>query len=87
VPAQTDIDTFDIALISSASTGTNGSLGSISGSIYALANRADFVDELSGTANLAVLSSCILINGADSTFAFNPSGLFGTNWILGLQAC
>ena len=44
----------DIALESTASTGANGTLGSISGSIYAPANRADFVDELSGTANLAV---------------------------------
>jgi hypothetical protein len=84
--SQAQIDTYDIALLSAASTGANGSLGSLSGSIYAPANRSDFVDNLSGTANLAVLTSCILINGADSTFAFNPSGLFGTNWILGPQA-
>ncbi len=70
------INNYDIALESTASTGTNGTLGSISGSIYAPANRADFVDELSGTANLAVLSSCILIDGGNSTFAFNPTGLF-----------
>jgi hypothetical protein len=84
--SQAQINTYDIALLSAASTGANGSLGSISGSIYAPANRADFVEELSGTANLAVLSSCILINGGSSTFAFNPSGLFGSNWVLGPQA-
>jgi hypothetical protein len=84
--SQAQINTYDIALESAASTGANGSLGSISGSIYAPANRADFVDELSGTANLAVLSSCILIDGGNSTFAFNPTGLFGSNWVLGPQA-
>jgi Tfp pilus assembly protein PilX len=82
-PSQTQINEYDIALMSAASTGANGSLGSISGSIYAPANRADFVEALSGTANLAVLSSCIMINGGNSTFAFNPTGLFGSNWVLG----
>jgi hypothetical protein len=85
-PAQADIDTWDIALISAASTGANGSLGSISGSIYAPALHADFADMLSGTANLAVLTNCILVNGANSTFAFNPTGLFATGWVLGPQA-
>jgi hypothetical protein len=85
-PSQTQINEYDIALMSAASTGVNGSLGSISGSIYAPYNRADFVEALSGTANLAVLSSCIMINGGNSTFAFNPSGLFGSNWVLGPQA-
>jgi len=33
-----------------------------------------------------VLTSCIVINGANSTFAFNPAGLFGTGWTLGPQA-
>ncbi len=84
--SQAQINNYDIALESTASTGANGTLGSISGSIYAPANRADFVDELSGTANLAVLTSCILIDGGNSTFAFNPTGLFGTNWVLGPQA-
>ncbi len=84
--SQAQINNYDIALESTASTGANGTLGSISGSIYAPANRADFVDELSGTANLAVLSSCILIDGGSSTFAFNPTGLFGSDWVLGPQA-
>jgi hypothetical protein len=85
-PTQNQINNYDIALMSAASTGANGSLGSISGSIYAPANRADFVEALSGTANLAVLTSCIMINGGTSTFAFNPTGLFGSNWVLGPQA-
>ncbi|MGZ4340133.1 MAG: type IV pilus modification PilV family protein [Gaiellaceae bacterium] len=84
--SQAQIDNYDIALESAASTGANGSLGSVSGSIYAPSNRADFVESLSGTANLAVLASCIMINGGNSTFAFNPSGLFGSNWVLGPQA-
>jgi hypothetical protein len=85
-PSQTQINEYDIALMNAASTGANGSLGSISGSLYAPATRSDFVDALSGTANLAVLTSCILIDGGNSTFAFNPTGLFGTTWVLGPQA-
>jgi hypothetical protein len=84
-PTQTQINEYDIALMSMASTGANGALGSISGSLYAPANRSDFADEVSGTANLAVLASCIVINGSTSTFAFDPSGLFGTGWVLGPQ--
>ncbi|HEX4323599.1 MAG TPA: hypothetical protein VHZ77_03100 [Gaiellaceae bacterium] len=85
-PSQNQINTYDIALLSTATTGSNGTLGSISGSIYAPALRSDFVDALSGTANLAVLTSCILIDGGNSTFAFTPAGLFGANWELGPQA-
>jgi Tfp pilus assembly protein PilX len=96
-PNQNQINTYDIALLSAAPTSDNsaigttgytqsGSLGSIRGSIYAPANNADFVDALSGTANLAVLTSCILVNGGTSTFAFDPTGLFGTTWALGPQA-
>ena len=90
-PTQTQINEYDIALMSAAPVTTptsnaSGSLGSISGSIYAPANRADFVDALSGVANLAVLSSCILINGGNSTFNYDPAGLFGTGWDLGPQA-
>jgi Tfp pilus assembly protein PilX len=86
VPNQTQINKYDIALISMASSGTNGALGSISGSLYAPANRAVFADEVSGTANLAVLTSCIVINGSNSTFAFDPAGLFGTGWDIGPQS-
>jgi hypothetical protein len=76
-PSQTQINEYDIALVSMASTGANGALGSISGTIYAPAYRAMFADRVSGTANLAVLSSCILIDGGDSTFNFQQSGLYG----------
>jgi hypothetical protein len=85
-PNQTQINKYDIALISMASIGgaspptPSGALGSISGSLYAPANRSVFADEVSGTGNLAVLTSCIVINGSNSTFAFNPSGLFGSTW-------
>jgi hypothetical protein len=33
-----------------------------------------------------VLTSCILIDGGNSTFAFQPAGLFGSSWVLGPQA-
>ncbi len=43
-PAQAQINSYDIALMSMGSSGAGGALGSISGSVYAPANRADFVD-------------------------------------------
>jgi hypothetical protein len=69
----------DIAFYSMASTGTNGMLGSVSGTIYAPATNATFADAVSGTANLAILTSCLTITGATSTFAFQTPGLFGTD--------
>ncbi len=77
---QDDIDTWDIALLSMASTGPDGALGSISGTVYAPANRAIFADLVSGRANLAVLTSCILIEGGNSTFDFQPEGLFAVGF-------
>jgi Tfp pilus assembly protein PilX len=85
-PTQSQVDEYDLALMSMASSGSNGALGSVSGSFYAPANTAEFADAVSGTANLAVLTSCILIDGGNSTFAFQPSGLFGSTWVLGPQA-
>ena len=73
---------WDIGLVSMASTGANGALGSISGTIYAPYYQAEFADSVSGIANLAVISSCILIDGGNSTFNFQPSGLFGLGWTL-----
>ena len=84
-PTQAQINTYDLALMSMASTGSNGALGSVSGSFYAPKATSTFADAVSGTANLAVLTSCILIDGGNSTFAFQPQGLFGGNWILGPQ--
>ena len=48
-------------------TNPNGELGSISGTIYAPHQYAIFGDDdnVSGRANLAVLTGCIRINGAD----------------------
>ena len=39
----------------------------------------EFGDAVSGTATLAVITDCILIDGATSTFNFDPNGgqLFG----------
>jgi hypothetical protein len=65
-------DEWDIALVKMAN-GLNG----ISGTIYAPHQHALFGDAVSGTANLAVITGCTFIDGADSTFDFQGSGLFG----------
>ncbi len=85
-PTQAQLNEYDVALLSMASSGTNGALGSVSGSFYGPAYTTTFADAVSGTANLAVLTSCILINGGNSTFNFQPTGLFGTSWVIGPQA-
>lgn len=72
-----DVAEWDIALLNMATTGANGALGSISGTVYAANELAVFGDRVSGTANLAVLTGCIYIEGATSTFNFESSGLFG----------
>ena len=76
---------YDIGLLRAKSTGANGRLGSVSGTIYAPANRALFVTELSGRANLAVMTSCILIQGGNQIFDFQMSGLYGVGLQLGKQ--
>ena len=81
-PSQTQINEYDIALMDMASSGANGPLGSISGTIYSPAPRADFADGVSGRANLAVISSCILIDGGSSIFDFHQDGLFGVGFNL-----
>ncbi len=67
-----DTTTWDIALLSTA----NG-LSGLSGTIYAPQQHAEFGDSVSGTANLAVFTGCIFIDGGNSTFNFQASGLFG----------
>ena len=47
-----------------ASTGTNGALGSVSGTIYAPKARSLF-DDVSGTGNIALMTACILIDGVE----------------------
>ena len=75
---QADPTKWDIALQSAQALPTSGELGSISGTIYASGPHATLGDTMSGTANLAVITSCIYIDGADSTFNFVPSGLAGS---------
>jgi hypothetical protein len=78
-----EINEWDIGLVNMASSGPDGPLGSISGTIYAPHKHALFADVVGGTANLAVLTGCIFIgNNADSEFAFKPSGLFGSGTML-----
>jgi hypothetical protein len=66
-------------LLQKAANGLNG----FRGTIYAPAQHALFTDEVSGTANIAVITGCIFINGATSTFEFKPSELFGVGGGLG----
>jgi hypothetical protein len=79
---------WDIALRGAAPhsdpiTGASGALGSVSGTMYAPANRALFADAVSGRANLAVVTGCIFIDGGNSTFDFQSNGLFGIGAGLG----
>jgi hypothetical protein len=63
----------DIALLNS-SNGLNG----FSGTIYAPNESALFTDAMSGTADMAVITGCILITaGSDATFTFTPQKHFG----------
>jgi hypothetical protein len=78
-----NVDLSDIALSSMASTGANGPLGSISGTIYAPASRAMYSDYVGGTANLAVMASCIMIDGGDVTYDYHNPGLFGVDLSVG----
>ena len=66
-------DKWDVALLG-MSSGANGELGSISGTIYIPGPRAMFGvgPGVDGTAELAVYSSCISINGND-TFNVHPT--------------
>jgi Flp pilus assembly protein TadG len=68
-------DTTDI-LLQNAGNGLNG----FSGTVYAPAQDALFNDSVSGTADLAVISGCIFIDGATSTFTFNPQDHGGSGW-------
>ncbi len=76
-PKSKDSSLWDIALLNMASSGPNGQLGSISGTIYASYKHAMFADSVSGRANLAVFTGCIYVDGGTSTFDYKASGLFG----------
>lgn len=89
----TKLDTsgdWDISLAAMWNGDGNGSLGAISGTVYATdsnpasgsasnGNVDDFGDAVSGTATLAIITDCIQISGADSTFNFDtgPGSLLG----------
>jgi hypothetical protein len=73
----TKVDDWDIGFASMGATGANGSLGSVTGTIYAANDRALFTDMVSGTSKIAVLTGCIYVNGATSTFDFDTSKLYG----------
>lgn len=76
---------WDIALQSAAPLPASGELGSVTGTIYAPHTRSDFGDSMSGTSNLAIITSCIYINGATATFTHNTGSgqLFGVSATLG----
>ncbi|MSO95012.1 MAG: hypothetical protein EXQ81_04355 [Thermoleophilia bacterium] len=78
-----NVDLADIAFSSTATTGANGKLGSISGTIYAPGPRAIYSDYMGGIANIALMISCIAIDGTDSTYDFQDAGLFGVDITLG----
>ena len=71
---------FDIAFLAAGTaTGNHGPLDDVSGTVYAAGPRADFQNALFGSANLAVITSCVFINsgdvpGAASNFTFDTSG-------------
>jgi hypothetical protein len=69
-PNQTDI------YFAHAANGLNG----FEGTIYAPGQNALFNDSVSGTATLAVVTSCIFIDGATSTFNFDKQFLFGIGY-------
>jgi hypothetical protein len=67
----------DIALLHAGGPGLAG----FSGTIYAPASYALFTDAVSGISNMAVMTGCIYIAGANATFNFDGGGLFGTSVI------
>jgi Flp pilus assembly protein TadG len=81
-PSPAQVDSWDIALMSMASTGSDGvapdgPLGSISGTVYSPGPHAEFAVAVSGIADLAVISDCILIDKSDSRFNFDSLHLLG----------
>ena len=79
----TDPNDGDIVWLNMASTGANGMLGSISGTIYAPGPRALYSDYVGGKGNIALMTSCITIDGANSTYDFQWTGLFGMDVSVG----
>jgi hypothetical protein len=68
---------MDIAFLNAGSASGHDPLDNVSGTLYAAGPRADFENSLFGSANLAVISSCVYIDsgdvpGAASNFTFVP---------------
>jgi uncharacterized Zn finger protein len=63
--------------------GTNPAAGleGITGSIYAPNPYSLFTDAVSGTADIAVMTGCLFINGAAATFTFDPANHVGTSTV------
>ena len=73
-----DHSDMDISFVAAGSLPGGQPLDNVSGTIYAAGPRADFENALFGSANLAVLASCIFIDSGDvpsasSTFASSPT--------------
>ncbi len=72
---------MDISFLSAGDPPGGFPLDNISGTIYAAGPRADFENAMFGNANLAVISSCIFIDGGSvppglpaADFEFQPNG-------------
>jgi hypothetical protein len=72
---------MDIAFLSAGKPTGGFPLDNISGTIYAAGPRADFENAMFGDANLAVIASCIFIDGGAvppglpaADFEFDPGG-------------
>jgi uncharacterized membrane protein len=72
---------MDIAFLSAGNPPGGFPLDNISGTIYAAGPRADFENAMFGDANLAVIASCIFVDGGAvppglpaADFEFNPGG-------------
>jgi len=88
--SNTTLDDEDISFQSMASTGPklfggSGALGSVAGTIYAPATKALFLDGVSGTGNIALMTACIFIDGANSVFKFDMGALFGMGIVVNNQ--
>jgi hypothetical protein len=70
---------MDIAFLNAGSPSGGNPLDNVSGTLYAAGRRADFENALFGSANLAVVASCVFIDSGDvpgnaSTLTFDPNG-------------
>jgi hypothetical protein len=76
-PAGTKCDGRPLGTTDIAFVHTNNGLPGITGTIYAPNEWSLFNDSISGETTLAVITGCVFINGATSTFDFNPNLVTG----------